>query len=137
MVPRNLIIEWRQYAPWVSDAQVEQDLIISRALVELFSSELIAKTLAFRGGTALYKLYSSPAPRYSEDIDLVQVEAAAIGEVITEIRRVLNPWLGQPKWKPGQGLFTLTYTFQSEGSPSMPMKLKIEINTREHFSVLG
>ena len=137
MIPKNFIIEWRQQAPWISDAQVEQDLIISRALVELFSSGLIAKTLAFRGGTALYKLYSRPAPRCSEDIDLVQINAAPIGEVITEIRDILNPWLGQPKWKPGQGIFTLTYTYQSEGSPSIPMKLKIEINTREHFSVSG
>lgn len=67
MIPKNFIIEWRKYAPWISDAQVEQDLIICRALTELFSSELICKTLAFRGGTALYKLYCNPSPRYSED----------------------------------------------------------------------
>ena len=137
MMPKNFIIEWRQHAPWISDEQVEQDLIISRVLVELFSSELIAKTLAFRGGTALYKLYSNPAPRYSEDIDLVQVKQTPIGEVATEIRNILNPWLGEPKWKQGEGRFTLTYCFHSEGNPSIPMKLKIEINTREHFSVNG
>lgn len=137
MIPRNFIIEWRQHAPWISDVQVEQDLIICRALVELFSSELIAKTLAFRGGTALYKLYCNPSPRYSEDIDLVQVDQSSIGEVVSEIRRILNPWLGHPKWKQGQGRFTLTYTFQSEENPPTPMKLKIEINTREHFSVNG
>jgi predicted nucleotidyltransferase component of viral defense system len=137
MIPRNFIIEWRSHAPWISDVQVEQDLIICRALAELFSSELISKTLAFRGGTALYKLYCNPSPRYSEDIDLVQVEQTSIGEVISEIRNVLNPWLGEPKWKQGQGRFTLTYTFQSEDNPPIPMKLKIEINTREHFSVNG
>lgn len=137
MIPKNFIIEWRQHAPWISDEQVEQDLIISRALIELFSSELIAKTLAFRGGTALYKLYSSPSPRYSEDIDLVQVQQTPIGEVATEIRNILNPWLGQPKWKQGQGCFTLVYCFQTESTPSVPMKLKVEINTREHFSVKG
>jgi predicted nucleotidyltransferase component of viral defense system len=38
-------------------SQVEQDLVISRALVELFSKDRIADALAFRGGTALYKLY--------------------------------------------------------------------------------
>ena len=137
MIPKNFIVEWRQHAPWIFDEQVEQNLIISRALIELFSSELIAKTLAFREGTALYKLYSNPSPRYSEDIDLVQVEQTPIGEVATEIRNILNPWLGQPKWKQGLGRFTLTYCFQSEGTPSIPMKLKIEINTREHFSVEG
>ena len=62
---------WRANAPWVEDAQVEQDLVISRALVEMFSHSLLARSLAFRGGTALYKLYLTPAARYSEDIDLV------------------------------------------------------------------
>lgn len=137
MIPRNFIIEWRQHVPWVSDAQVEQDLIISRALVELFSSELISKALAFRGGTAIYKLYSNPAPRYSEDIDLVQTVSAPIGTVMDEIRSILNPWLGEPRWKQGQGRATATFRFQSEGPPSIPLKLKIEINTREHFSVKG
>jgi len=32
VIPKADIIAWRQVAPWVSDAQVEQDLIISRAL---------------------------------------------------------------------------------------------------------
>jgi predicted nucleotidyltransferase component of viral defense system len=137
MIPRNFITQWRKYAPWISDIQVEQDLIICRALVELYSSKLISETLVFRGGTAIYKLYSNPAPRYSEDIDLVQIQSAPIGAVLTEIRNILNPWLGEPKLKQGQGRVTLTYRFQSEGPPSIPAKLKIEINTREHFSVLG
>lgn len=72
MIPKDFITEWRAHAPWVSDRQVEQDLVISRALVELFSRPTIANALAFRGGTALYKLHLRPAARYSEDIDLVQ-----------------------------------------------------------------
>ena len=32
---------------------------------------------------------------------------------------------------------TLIYRVQSEGSPSLPIRLKIEINTREHFNVFG
>lgn len=63
---------------WRSDAQVEQDLIISRALVEIFSDDFLRENLAFRGGTALYKLYLTPAPRYSEDIDLVQIKEGPI-----------------------------------------------------------
>lgn len=72
MIPKDFITEWRAHAPWVTDRQVEQDLVIPRALVELFSREPIANALAFRGGTALYKLHLRPAARYSEDIDLVQ-----------------------------------------------------------------
>ncbi len=37
MIPRDYITEWRARAPWVDDFQVEQDLVISRALVEIFS----------------------------------------------------------------------------------------------------
>jgi hypothetical protein len=31
MIPKAYIIAWRTEAPWPEDAQVEQDLIISRA----------------------------------------------------------------------------------------------------------
>ena len=57
MIPKADIVAWRQVVPWVSDAQVEQDLIISRALVVMFRDFSIAEKLAFRGGTALHKLY--------------------------------------------------------------------------------
>lgn len=77
MIPKDFITEWRAHAPWVADRQVEQDLVISRALVELFSRPTIASALAFRGGTALYKLHLRPAARYSEDIDLVQTQEGA------------------------------------------------------------
>ena len=70
MIPLDFVTEWRNVAPWPSNEQVEQDLIISRAAVEIFSVEEIAKRLAWRGGTALHKLYLHPAPRYSEDMDL-------------------------------------------------------------------
>jgi predicted nucleotidyltransferase component of viral defense system len=36
---------------------VEQDLIISRALVELFGDHFLRGELRFRGGTALNKLH--------------------------------------------------------------------------------
>ena len=75
MIPRDYITAWRVHAPWANDAQVEQDLVISRALVQLFRVPDLASGLAFRGGTALYKLHLTPPPRYSEDIDLVQVRS--------------------------------------------------------------
>ena len=63
MIPRDYITEWRAQAPWVDDAQVEQDLVIGRALVALYSDGTVARTLAFRGGTALFKLHLKPAQR--------------------------------------------------------------------------
>lgn len=69
---------------------VEQDLIISRALVAIFSDDFLASQLAFRGGTALHKLYLSPQPRYSEDIDLVQITAGPIKPIMYRLGEVLE-----------------------------------------------
>ena len=99
MIPEAVITEWRMHAPWSQDAWVEQDLIISRALVEMFRVDYLRARLAFRGGKALYKLHLHPIARYSEDIDLVQILAEPIGVALNEIRRVLDPWLGLPRWE--------------------------------------
>ena len=103
MIPHDYITEWRARAPWVEDFQVEQDLVISRALVEIFSDAVLARSLAFRGGTALYKLYLTPPTRYSEDIDLIQVEPGPAGPVMDALRAVLRPWLGDAQWKQSAG----------------------------------
>ena len=137
MIALDFITEWRARAPWVEDAQVEQDLILSRALVEIFRRDELAEALAFRGGTSLYKLFLSPAARYSEDLDLVQTTAGPIGETLDGLRQALDPWLGEPRRSFGEGRVSLIYRVQSEGQPPLPIRLKVEINSREHFSVFG
>ncbi len=137
MIPKAYITEWRHEAPWARDAWVEQDLVISRALVEMYRVPAIAERLAFRGGTALHKLHLKPAPRYSEDIDLVQVQPEPIGEVMDDVRAVLDPWLGAPRRAFKEGRVNLIYRFESEDVPPLRLRLKIEINSREHFAVLG
>ena len=79
MIPTADILAWRTEHPWVSNAQVEQDLMICRAIIDLFSQSALREHLAFRGGTALHKLFLKPATRYSEDVDLVQMKAGPIG----------------------------------------------------------
>lgn len=136
MIPRDHILEWREQAPWPQDFQVEQDLVISRALVEIFSQPVLHDALAFRGGTALYKLHL-PAARYSEDIDLVQTRAEVAGPMMEALREVLDPWLGKPRYKQTEGRVTFVYRFDSEDAPPVALRLKVETNTREHFSVYG
>jgi predicted nucleotidyltransferase component of viral defense system len=97
MIPTAALTAWRHRAPWALSEQVEQDLVLSRALLELFRDPLIADELAFRGGTALYKLHFSPGARYSEDLDFVQVRAAPIGPLLTAIRGALDPWLDKAR----------------------------------------
>ena len=67
MIPQAEIISWRNVAPWGGVDQVEHDLVISRAICEIYQHPLILKNLAFRGGTALHKLFFKRAGRFSED----------------------------------------------------------------------
>jgi predicted nucleotidyltransferase component of viral defense system len=136
VIPRAFITNWKQTAPWISDAQVEQDLVISRALVEIFSDNLLADNLAFRGGTALHKLYFAPAPRYSEDIDLVQIRPEPIGPVIDRLRERIS-FLEEPKIRQKDRNTTLLFRFETEVAPVINMRLKIEINCREHKFIFG
>lgn len=129
-------MEWSQQVPWQSNEQIEQDLVICRALVEIFSDEYLANRLAFRGGTALHKLYLHPQPRYSEDIDLVQITSEPFGPIVDRIRERLS-FLGEPKRSPKEHNFKLSYRFESEFPPVINLRLKVETNTREHFNVLG
>ena len=71
MIPQADIIAWRQVAPWADDGMVEQDLVLSRALVEIFADAALAQAFVVRGVTALHKIVLAPPSRYSEDIDLV------------------------------------------------------------------
>ena len=57
MIPVSYITEWSEIAPWPQNRQVEQDLIICRALCAIYSNQFLSEHLAFRGGTALGKLY--------------------------------------------------------------------------------
>lgn len=136
MIPKPNIAKWQEHAPWRDFAQVEQDLIISRALIAIFSDDFLKENLAFRGGTALHKLYLNPAPRYSEDIDLVQVKEGAIGDILDKIDAVIDFFDERRKVKQKANNNTITYRFKSEHE-EIPLKLKIEINCREHFNVLN
>jgi len=137
MIPEAAITHWRNVVPWPQDAQVEQDLLLSRALVEMFGDPRLSNALLLRGGTALYKLGVLPQRRYSEDIDLVQAAAGPIGPVLDAIRERLDPFLGKPRRENNPGNVTLRYRVDSEIPPVVPLRLKVEINTREHFTVFG
>ena len=136
MIDRASITNWSVAHPWGQKSFVEQDLVISRALVSIYSDPLLSEALAFRGGTALHKLYLAPQVRYSEDIDLVQVEPGPIKPIVEKLDVVLA-------WLPGKTFdlrrfgFRMRFRYDSELPPSVPMRLKVEVNTYEHFTELG
>lgn len=136
MINRTAIQQWSEHAPWIDNAQIEQDLIICRALVSIFSDEFLASQLAFRGGTALHKLYLSPQPRYSEDIDLVQITPGPIKPIMYRLGEVLD-WLPDRVTKQKRYNNTMMFRVESEIPPTVQIRLKVEINCFEHFNVLG
>ncbi|MBI2716205.1 MAG: nucleotidyl transferase AbiEii/AbiGii toxin family protein [Rhizobiales bacterium] len=130
MIPSQNIVAWGTVVPWADERQVEQDLIISRAIVAIFSDDVLRQELRFRGGTALNKLHFVPALRYSEDIDLVRTSEGPIGPILDRLRAVLEPWLGRAQFDQSPVAPKLRFRVNAENG-SGTIRLKVEINTRE------
>lgn len=132
MIPMMNIVAWGNVVPWAEQRQVEQDLIISRAIIDLFSEPFLREQLRFRGGTALNKLHF-PAPiRYSEDIDLVRTATGPIKPIIDRIRERLEPWLGPASFDRSTIAPKLKFRVPAEDPAAAALiRLKLEINTSE------
>jgi predicted nucleotidyltransferase component of viral defense system len=132
MIPMMNLVAWSNVVPWGDMRQVEQDLIISRAIVELFSDPFLRDELRFRGGTALNKLHFPAPMRYSEDIDLVRTTSGPIGPILDRVRAVLTPWLGSARFESSPVVTTLRFRTRAEDATSpSDIRLKVEINRTE------
>jgi len=136
LIPASYIQDWSTKAPWADARQIEQDLIISRALCDLMNAPMLKDKIAFRGGTAINKLLFKQPLRYSEDIDLVQTQAEPIGTTVDAIREALS-WLGKCNREQAGHSMHLVFKFTPEVDPQAELKLKVEINTREHEHLFG
>ena len=68
MIPANVIKAWSHVVPWVNNEQIEQDLVLSRALVEIFSNSstnIQTYQLEEMIGTKLRALYQR---KYGRDL---------------------------------------------------------------------
>ncbi|MBF0107221.1 MAG: nucleotidyl transferase AbiEii/AbiGii toxin family protein [Deltaproteobacteria bacterium] len=103
----------------------------------IYSDTFLSEQLAFRGGTCINKIYLCEPSRYSEDLDFVQIKSEKIGPIANRLKIVLSQIFdSKPAWEAKKGSFKLHYSFIPEGSV-YKQKVKIEINTREHFVVKG
>ncbi|MEZ5218538.1 MAG: nucleotidyl transferase AbiEii/AbiGii toxin family protein [Ilumatobacteraceae bacterium] len=123
------IAHWRSSVPCVDPDQVEQDLVLSRMIVEIANDPLLGPELVFRGGTCFHKLWLDRPWRYSEDLDYVRTTSGGVGEILTALRSIgervgferVNTAIGQhPKAR-----------FRSTFATGDAMTIKIEINTFE------
>lgn len=129
MIPARHIRAWSRVAPWLTDEQIEQDLVLSRLIVEITNHPALGGELVFRGGTCLHKVVLPQPLRYSEDLDYVRATHGPIGPVLDAIREIadrlgmdVNTDVGSyPKVR-------LRAPFESGAGL---MRVKIEINTYE------
>jgi predicted nucleotidyltransferase component of viral defense system len=72
VIDRPALVAWRSKAPWPNPVQVEQDLLLSRLMIEIARDDVLGPELVMRGGTCLHKLHLPTPLRYSEDLDYVR-----------------------------------------------------------------
>ena len=142
---RRDVIAHQALVPWPNQRQVEQDLLLCRAMDALFNDEFLQSQIAMRGGTLLHKIYLAPASRYSEDIGLVVFGDRPEDHIKKAIRRALTESLGRPTnsaWenvklavrnavRPSRVL-RLTYHVPSQSDPAgKPLEIVVEANVTE------
>ena len=88
MITQAELAHWGTVVPWTRDSQVEQDLVLSRLIVEFARHPLLGSELVFRGGTCFHKLWLDRPWRYSEDLDYVRRTGGGVGEIFDAIRTV-------------------------------------------------
>lgn len=128
MMRRTDITQWGVDHPWQNENQVEQDLLLSMAMIEAANDPLLGEELILRGGTAFHKLFLPEPYRYSEDLDFVRTSAGGIGNVMKRLTS-LGRDLGF-EVRTRMGRYPKVYwrfTFE-DGTPG---KIKLEINTYE------
>ena len=133
MIPYNAITAWGVLHPWPTREQIEQDMLLSKAICDIFNNNTLADELVFRGGTALNKLVLKEPYRYSEDLDFIRTNPGGIGMIMRELTDLGIESDYQVKTKIGQFPKVYWYTKTQTGRD---LKIKIEINTYERVSAL-
>ena len=57
MMYRSEITQWGGDHPWQNENQIEQDLLLSQAMIEIANDDLLGEELVLRGGTAFHTLF--------------------------------------------------------------------------------
>lgn len=123
------IAEWRATVPWVGADQVEQDLVLSRLIVDIANDPVLGPELVFRGGTCFHKLWLDQPWRYSEDLDYVRRSEGGVGEILNALR-VVAERAGFDRVSTEVGRHPKA-RFRSTAASGRPMNVKIELNTFE------
>jgi predicted nucleotidyltransferase component of viral defense system len=128
VIPAASITQWSTGVPWPTRDQVEQDLVLSRLIIDIATHPFLGQELVFRGGTCLHKLHLLEPLRYSEDLDYVRVTSTPIGPVLDALRQVGTAGGFEVATDVGAHP-KVRYRAQFESGARL--RVKIEINTHE------
>lgn len=133
MIRRSDIVQWGVAHPWQNENQIEQDLLLSRAMVEIANDPLLGGELVLRGGTAFHKLFLPKPYRYSEDLDFVRTTGGGIGEVMKRLTTLGDELGFEVRTKMGKYPKVMWRFAFTDGVPG---KIKLEINTFERSPMM-
>jgi predicted nucleotidyltransferase component of viral defense system len=128
-----MVTAWGVTHPWPTREQIEQDMLLSKAICDIFSNNSLAGELVFRGGTALHKLLLPQPYRYSEDLDFVRMNAGGIGSIMKELTELGKASGFSVSTKMNQ--YPKVY-WRGNAQTGRDIKIKIEINTYERSPAL-
>lgn len=131
MIPSAAITEWSRRAPWATRAQIEQDLILSRLIVEIAADPLLGSEFALRGGTCFHKLCLPKPGRYSEDLDYVRVTRSGIAPYMDSLRAIAGTvGLEEVDYAVKEGNVQMFFRTEPTDGPGR-IRIKLETNVRE------
>jgi predicted nucleotidyltransferase component of viral defense system len=131
LIPRAYIVEWGSRVPWPTEADIEQDLILSRLMVEIAANDLLRDELVMRGGTCLHKLHLPRPLRYSEDLDYVRCTRSGIGPYMDILREIATD-IGLVERGLQRRDQMVHMTFDAGSTDGLRrIRIKIEMNIRE------
>jgi predicted nucleotidyltransferase component of viral defense system len=133
MIPATAVTAWGVQRPWPTPEQVEQDLLLARAICEIASHEYLGDQLVFRGGTALHMLHLDRPFRYSEDLDYVRSTDGGIAPLTQALTRLGSDLGFDVRTRVNEHPKVYWRTIADSG---VPLRIKIEINTHERSPAL-
>jgi predicted nucleotidyltransferase component of viral defense system len=131
VIPEPSITAWSTTRPWPSRPAIEQDLLLARTVVAIYEHPYLRNELAFRGGTCLHQVHLPTPRRYSEDLDFVRRTRTGIGTVLDSLREIADQIGLEVRGTKISQHPKLTLRGRSEEDPSLPLRIKVEINTHE------
>lgn len=133
MIPATAITAWGVSRPWPTLEQIEQDLLLSRAICAISADEYLGEQLVFRGGTALHKLHLPLPYRYSEDLDYVRTTGGGIAPLTHALTRLGESLGFDVRTRVTEHPKVYWRTVALTGAP---IRIKIEVNTHERSPAL-